>query len=192
MAHDETASTSKWAKSEQSLGGQQQLKKNPLQVKRKLPSVSADSVQEQHSAARVLVCLHAHPREKKGARNPSKLLTQRSAFIHDVSYPLPMPRHGSSGALRREAVNRAGEPQNDGHRPSLALWLCTTRRAIKEPAPLCPINREENEVGTGLNVRLLPNISVEPIPGKPCNIQVTLQKIWPPGGTRAVYTFQPL
>ena len=80
MAHDETASTSKWAKSEQSLGGQQQLKKNPLQVKRKLPSVSADSVQEQHFRG---TCAGVSPRpssRKKRSQKPLKALDTAQRF----------------------------------------------------------------------------------------------------------------
>jgi hypothetical protein len=55
MAHDENESTSKWAKDEHPVGGQQQLKKKLPQVKR------------------IPACF--------------QLLTRRSAFIHDVSYP---------------------------------------------------------------------------------------------------------
>jgi hypothetical protein len=59
-------------------------------VKRELPPVPADFAPKQHFlGARAGVCFHAHLREKKEARNPSKLLTCRSAFIHDVSYPFP-------------------------------------------------------------------------------------------------------
>jgi len=91
------------------------------------------------------------------------------------------------------AISRASSP--DSRTPPSLGWsctLCTARRAIKERTPLGRVNREENEVGTGLHVRFLPNISVESIPVKPCNIQVALEKIWPPGRTRAVHSFQPL
>jgi len=86
MAHDETESSSKWAKYEHPIGGQQQLKKNLLQVKRKLPPLSADSSPEQHFlGVRVGVSPRPiHPGSKE-TRNPPKLLTRGSTFIHDVS-----------------------------------------------------------------------------------------------------------
>jgi hypothetical protein len=62
-------------------------------VKRELPPVPADFAPKQHFlGARAGVCFHAHLREKEEARNLSKLLTRRSAFIHDVSYPNPVPK----------------------------------------------------------------------------------------------------
>ncbi len=79
------------------------------------------------------------------------------------------------------AISRASSP--DSRTTATTGWscsLCTTRRAIKERLPLGPVNREENEVGIGLNVRLFRHISVEAIPVKPCDVQVALQKIWLP------------
>ena len=107
MAHDETARRANGRYNEHAPGGQQQLKKNPLQVKRELPPVPADFAPKQHFlGARAGVCFHAHLREKKEARNPSKLLTRRSAFIHAVSPPTPCRRHGSSGARWQPRRNR--------------------------------------------------------------------------------------
>jgi hypothetical protein len=110
-------------------GGQQQLKKNPLQVKRELPPVPADFAPKQHFlGARAGVCFHAHLREKKEARNPSKLLTRRSAFIHDVSYPTPARQRRSSRAPRRSAVT-ASDPASILNRlPAAGLSLVGRQR----------------------------------------------------------------
>jgi len=58
MAHDETASTSKWAKDEHPVGGQQQLKKKLPQVKENSHLSPPTPFKSDTSSARVLVRLY--------------------------------------------------------------------------------------------------------------------------------------
>jgi hypothetical protein len=93
MAHDETASTSKWAKDEHPVGGQQQLKKSPIGEKRIPARLRLSPLDSIAVLRRVPRCASMHRlSQEKQEGNPTKLLTHRSAFIHDVSYPLPTPQ----------------------------------------------------------------------------------------------------
>jgi hypothetical protein len=115
-------------------------KKNPLQVKENSRRASADSVQEQHfPGVRAGVPLPPYS-PKKEAGNPSKLLTRRSAFIHDVSYHSRRRRRRSSGPLSGASPTLGVTGRCTDLRPRQGLrsatdldaWQATDRRQRSE------------------------------------------------------------
>jgi len=95
MAYDETASTSKWTIS-RTLAWRSGAAKEKSPADKKIIPARLRATALNHNAASpadVHVCVRIAPfsREKQEG-NREKLLTRRSAFIHDVSFPIPMPK----------------------------------------------------------------------------------------------------
>src|SRR5579885_1064114 len=112
MAHDENESTSNWTTQQRSSRRPTAAKGKTPTEKRKipLPRRASPLTTTSLSGARIRVCQSVHFHSKKPKETPKKPLTHRSAFIHHVSYPLPMPK---AWLFRLSALTATGQAQRE-------------------------------------------------------------------------------